>query len=361
MAPKVSLLGSVSFGWLHDVGGFQYDEPYFLDPQHRLRQDEAVNVFLAERFPDDPIYNFEAHCVQAEGRGQPVALVGGIQTNLIIGAAAGAQFVFQPDKDMDITQTPLGDIKDVDPLWKIDWENTWPVSMFLQQIREMRESHGKDYAIIPPFFWDTAGRPVTFGPVTTAQKLMGERVFMEMKDNPAFLHEFLDWIMASKHRLIKLFAEAAGIEIHGIHLGVCSACMMGPDHFAEFILPAINQFGREYGPVKVHSCGLSDHLIDVFAEIKGLECLNVGSNTSVAKIRERIGNLRIDVIPDAQLLTFDTTADVDKWTRQTVEENDQGELEFQYHMDLLQPLENCLQINHTLRELGFECSRQTVY
>ena len=43
---------------------------------------------------------------------------------LIIGAAMGAKFVFQPDKDMDISVTPLVDLKDVDPLWKIDWENT---------------------------------------------------------------------------------------------------------------------------------------------------------------------------------------------------------------------------------------------
>ncbi|MHC4799217.1 MAG: uroporphyrinogen decarboxylase family protein [Planctomycetota bacterium] len=301
MAGKVSLLGSVSFGWLNQVGGFQYDEKYFLDPQHRLSQDQVVKALLDERFPNDPIYNFEAHCVRAEGRLKPVALVGGIQVNLIIGAAVGAKFAFQPDKDMDITQTPLADIKDIDPLWKIDWANTWPISLFLQQVQEMRQSHGNRYAIIPPFFWDTTHRPGTFGPVSTAQKLIGERVFTEMKDDPAFLHEFLDWIMESKRQLIQLFANAAGFELYGIHLGVCSACMIGPDQFAEFILPAVKQFGKLYGPVKIHSCGLSDHLTDVFAEVEGLECLNVGSNTSVAKIRERIGNVHIDLIPYAQM------------------------------------------------------------
>jgi hypothetical protein len=275
MAQNVSLLGSVSFGWLNNVGGFQYDENYFLDPQHRLKQDEAVKAFLDERFPDDPIYNFEAHCVRAEGRQRPVALVGGIQVNLIMGAAVGAKFAFQPDKDMDITQTPL--------------------------------------------------------------------------------------LVVSKRQLIELFAREAGFEIDGVHLGVCSACMIGPDQFAEFILPAVQNFGKLYGLVKIHSCGLSDHLTEMFAEIEGLNCLNVGSNTSVAKIRERIGNVHIDLIPDAQMLTFGTTPEIDRWTRQTVEENGDGELEFQYHMDLLQPEENCLQINKTIRELGYDCSRQEVF
>jgi hypothetical protein len=361
MAGKVSLLGSVSFGWLHGHGAFRYDDRYFLDPYHRLEQDEAVNAFLAERFPDDPIYNFEAHCVQPEGRCRPVALVGGIQTNLIIGAAVGAEFVFQADKDMDIARPPLADTTDLDRLWKIDWENTWPVDLFLQQVRQMRSSHGDRYAIVPPFFWDARGRAVTFGPVTNAQKLMGERVFTEMADDPVFLHEFLDWIMESEGRLIRLFAVAAGIQVKGIHLGVCSACMIGPHHFAEFILPAISRCREEFGPVKVHSCGLSDHLLDPFAEIDGLSCLNVGSDTSVAGIRERMGDVRIDVIPDARLITFGTPEMVDRWVRRSVEENGDGELEFQYHLDVLQPEANCLQINNTLRELGFDCPRQTVF
>ena len=75
MAGKASVLGSVSFGWLYDQGGFRCDEPFFMDPGRRLAQEQAINAFVAERFAAEPIYNFEAGLVQVEGRRRPVALV----------------------------------------------------------------------------------------------------------------------------------------------------------------------------------------------------------------------------------------------------------------------------------------------
>ena len=168
-------------------------------------------------------------------------------------------------------------------------------------------------------------------------------------------------LLFGRRGLLGPVLAAAGIDVAGIHFGVCSACMIGPDHFAEFTLPALNRMGREFGPIKVHSCGLSDHLTDLFGGIEKLTCLNVGSHTSVARIRERLGNLRVDVIPDAQLLTCQTPDAVDRWVRRTVDENGDGRLEFQYHLDLLQPEENALQMGRTLRELGFDCPREPMF
>ncbi len=363
----ISVLGSVSFGWLHDDGGFVVDEPFFMDPLVRREREAAMHAFVARRFPRDPVYNIEAHLVQVEGRRRPVVLVGGIQPNLILGAAVGARFVFYGDKDPDVTQTPLKDITSLEPLWKIDWASTWPVSLFLDQIecvrREFARTQGGVPAptIVPPYFWDTTGRATTHGIVTTAQKLMGERVFLEMVDNPAFVHEFLEWIVDAYVKQIHLFAAAAGLPITGLHTGDCSVCMIGPRQFEEFVLPHLDDFARRVGPLRLHSCGHSDHLLDTFQQVGGLASLNVGSNTSVAAIRERFGPTRIDLIPDTQLLTFGKPADVDAWTRRSVEENGDGRLEFQYHLDAGQPQETCLQINRTLESLGIDTPREEVF
>ncbi len=361
MASGISVLGSVSFGWLHEQAGFQYDEPFFMDPNRRLAQEQAANALVADRFPDEPIYNFEAGLVQVEGRRCPVALVGGIQPNLILGAALGAKLVFYGDKDPDITQTPLADMKDLDLLRGIDWQTTWPIDELLRQIEATRASLGPTHAVIPPFFWDTTGRATIHGVLTTAQKLMGERVFVEMLDNPTLVHEFLDWIAEAYIQLACLFADTVGMKITGLHVGECSACMVGPAQLAGFALPALNKLAERLGPVRLHSCGQSDHLLDVFAQVNGINCLNVGSNTSVARIRERFGNVRIDLIADTPLLTNAEPADVDAWVRQTVEENGGGPLEFHYHLEKGQPEANCLQINQTVRDLGFSCSRQEVF
>jgi hypothetical protein len=65
--------------------------------------------------------------------------------------------------------------------------------------------------------------------------------------------------------LIRLFAGAAGMAISGLHVGDCSLCMVSPQAFAELVLPPLNDLARGFGPLRLHSCGCSDHLLDAFA------------------------------------------------------------------------------------------------
>lgn len=357
----ISVLGSVSFGWLHAHGGFLFDEGFFFDPRRRLEQERQMREFVAERFPDVPIYSIEAHLVQVEGRRRAVALVGGLQPNLILGTAVGASFAICPERDPDITPAPLAGLKDVDPLWKTDWADTWPISLFLAQVRQMREVLAPDVAVIPPFFWDTTGRATTHGIITTAQKLVGEKIFLDMVDNPGFVRELFAWIVDAYVKLIRLFADAAGMEVTGLHTGECSGCMMGPDQFAEFALPCLNELADRVGPLRLHSCGNSNHLLDVFREVHNVAILNIGSGTSVAAARERLGDVRIDIMPETHLLTAGSPQDMDAWVRQCVAENGDGRLQFEYHLDLNQPVENCMQIHRTLADMGVRSRREQIF
>ena len=357
----VSFLGSVSFGWLHARGGFVFDEPFFLDPNLHLERERQIQAFVARVFPDDPIYNMEAHLVQVEGRGRPVALVGPLQPNLILAAAVGAKFVFYGDKDPDVTPTPLAEVREVDALSRIDWAGTWPMSLFLDQIDRMRRTVGRSHRVIPPYFWDATGRATIHGILTTAQKLIGQRVFVEMIDNPSFVHDLFGWITEAYIAQIRLFAEAAGMEIAGLHVGDCSLCMVGPDQFAEFVLPHVNHLARAFGSVRFHSCGKVDHLLEAFTAVEHLAILNLGSGTSVRKMRERFGPIRIDLTPDVKMLTFGTPREIDAWVRRTIEENAGGPLEIQNHIDLAQPEANGQAMIRALRDLGVVGKRRPFY
>jgi len=359
--PSISALGSVSFAWLHAHAGFSFEESYFLDPAVRFRQDAAINSFLDERFPNDPVYNFEAGLVQAEGRTRPVMLVGGLQPNLILGAALGAQFVFYGDKDPDITPAPLADADAADRLRQTDWAQVWPVELFLRQLAELRESGPPGYALIPPFFWDVTGRATIHGVLTTAQKLVGEQVFVDIMERPDSAFDLLEAIADAYERLIRLCSEAAGLPVTGLHVGECSGCMIGPEAFEAFVLPVLNRMADRIGPVRLHTCGPSDHLIESFTKVRRLAALNVGSGTSVRSIRRHLPDLRIDVIPDTTWITSQTMREVGAWVRATIDENAGGPLQFQYHIDLGQPVANFLQIHRTLRELGFECGRRRLF
>jgi hypothetical protein len=233
--------------------------------------------------------------------------------------------------------------------------------LFLEQIGKVREELGSEYVIVPPFFWVKTGRATTHGIVTTAQKLVGERIFLEMADESSFAGDLFHWIAESYAALIELFAEAAGLRLTGIHMGDCSLCMVGPGPFRRLVLPHTNALARRIGPLRLHSCGHSDHLLDAFQSLENLGSLNVGSNTSVAKVRERFGAMRLDLIPDTQLLSVGTPSDVDRWVRRSVAENGDGALQIEYHLDVGQPLENFLAIHRTLESLGFPTPRCEIH
>ena len=192
---SISILTSVSKGWLHKEGGFYFGESYYLDPLYRQAQDRKINSFLRENFDDYAIYNLESNLVQPAFWQPDHFYVGGIQPNLILGACLGAEFIYYPDKDMDLaTTSPVGNLKSVDDLPKPEDILSNPIIQYFdKQLVELRELHPED-TVIPPFFWDTSGRATIHGFITTSQKLFGEEIFIRIYDKPEFVKSFHNWI-----------------------------------------------------------------------------------------------------------------------------------------------------------------------
>ncbi len=63
-------------------------------------------------------------------------------------------------------------------------------SVSIGWLHPLRAEHGDSRPIISPFYWDASGRATIHGPVTAAQRLMGERFFMEMLEDAPFFERF---------------------------------------------------------------------------------------------------------------------------------------------------------------------------
>lgn len=352
---RIDIQGSASIGWLHQNAGLVCDETYYFDPEVRNQRCLAMQDFCAKQFPDYEINFFEGNLVESVHWVRNQMVVGAIQPNMLLGAAVGAKFVFSGVRDPDIEMTPLKDL-DSDGLARlreIDWANTYPFKVFLDQIDELKNRYGTSRPIIPPFFWDRSGRATIHGPITTAQKLMGERFYIEMIENESFAREFLDWIADSYIALCRLFSERAGLPITSLHIGECSACLLGPEQFQSMPLESIQKLIDALGPGRVHSCGLSDHLLEGFAAIRNLVCVNTGSRTSVAKVREIFGpDILVEIAPDAQLCCFGKPEEMKQFIDQSVAENGDGPLAIRYHFDQGYPQANCEALHERLIELG---------
>ncbi len=351
----IHLLTSISKGWLHNEGGFNFDEPYYMDPLYRREQDLKIDRFLQERFPNYAFYNMESNLVQREYWQPDYVYVGGIQPNLIVGACLGAKLAFYPDKDIDLAAlNPLGYITSSAELPPVADILAHPlIKRFDAQIVELHHTH-PELTIIPPFFWDTSGRATVHGFITTSMKFYGESIFIKIFEDPDFVKGFHNWIAEVYIALIQHYSKLGNIPVTSIHTGECTGTMIRDKHYDEFVIPYINKMADALGPIRLHSCGQSDHLLHVMPHIHHLEVLDTGSNTSLAKVRQTLGfDVRIDLAPPLDvLLETSTKAAAITWLDQTLLENGDGPLLIGYHFEPGYSLENCLTIHDELSKRG---------
>lgn len=350
----IKIQASVSKGWLHSHGGFDFTGRYYLDPYFRMKQDEACHNFIKERFPEYPLYNMEDNLVQAEYVVPDMMLVGAIQPNMIIAAALGSEFIFAPDRDSDVRGFPLKDIKDLKDLPPVSGIRDLEFIRNLKnQFLEAREKYPW-CRIIPPFFWDTSGRATIHGIITTSMKFIGQDIFTMMMIYPDLVKGIHAWIADVYTGVIKLFSELGDLPVASVHVGECSGTMLDAASYLEFVTPYINRLGREFGAIRLHSCGNADHVMPSICAIDNLTVIDTGSDTSIARIRELRGrDFEINVFPHVDCLSERAKhKDIQDWLARTLKDNDGGNLKIEYHLESDYNLENCMYIHDELDRLG---------
>jgi hypothetical protein len=299
----IKIQASVSKGWLNKFGGFVFPDQYYLDPVFRWEQDRKINRFVREQFPNYAIYNMEDNLIQANYVNENQVLVGAIQPNMILAAILGARFSFFEDKDSDVLGRPLEHISNIQELPSLNSILEHSLIKDLEkQMQAIRDIH-PEQRIIPPFFWDDSGRATIHGVITTSLKLTGDNIMMIMLADPALAHAIHQWIVDAYVILIQHFAALGNLTISSVHVGECAGTMISSQLYDDFVVPYISQLGDKLGAVRLHSCGISNHLIQPVSRIHNLKIIDTGSGTSILKIREIMGkDFEINVFPPVEVL-----------------------------------------------------------
>ncbi len=350
----IKFQASVSKGWLHDKGGFIFDESYYMNPLYRLEQDKKMNQLTRNIFGQYPIYPMEANLMQAPYVTDRQVLVGGIQPNLILAALLGAKFIFPPDKDSDVQGQPLLNIDNDTILPTAESVLQHPlIRKFDEDIRLIQKEH-PDLEVIPPFFWDNSGRATIHGIITTSFKLIGDEAMMMFFTNPELLKSVHQWIDDTYSLLIDHYSKLAEIPVTSVHVGECSGTMISNEQYLEFIIPYVDQLGDRFDNIRLHSCGISDHILDAITSIKKLGIIDTGSNTSVKKIREMMGpEFEINLEPPVKLMLNSASSnDMLDWLNLTLKENDGGPLKIALHLESGYNTKNCMLLYDELKKRG---------
>jgi hypothetical protein len=350
----ISIEASVSKGWLHKNGGFIFDNQYYLDPFYRWEQDKKISKFVKEKFPRFTIYNMEANLIQAKYVRDNHVLVGAIQPNMILATILGAKFSFFEDKDADVTGRPLEFIStkgELPPLNTILDHSL--VKDLEKQMSDISKSH-PELRVIPPFFWDESGRATIHGILTTSLKLTGDNIMIILMSDPDLAHSIHQWIVDAYVILIRHFSKLGNLPITSIHVGECAGTMVSSDLYEDFIVPYISQLGEKLGDVRLHSCGISDHLIKTISHIKNLKIIDTGSGTSIGIIREFMGrDFLIHIAPPMELFMAGVPQkEIVDWLDKTLLDNQGGPMQIAYHMESDYEIGNCLVLHEELERRG---------
>jgi hypothetical protein len=350
----IKIQASVSKGWLNKNGGFIFTGQYYLDPVFRLEQDRKINRFVREQFPGIAIYNMEDNLVQAAYVKDNQVLVGAIQPNMILAALLGAKFSFFEDKDSDVLGKPLENISDIQELTPLKYIlNHSLIKEMENQMKIIRETH-PELRIIPPFFWDESGRATIHGVITTSLKLTGDNIMTLMMTDPGLAHAIHQWIIDAYVILINHFSSLGNLVVSSVHVGECAGTMISSQLYEDFVVPYLSQLGDKLGPLRLHSCGISDHLILPASHIRNLKIIDTGSGTSILKIREIMGNaFEINVFPPTDILLKGIPqSEVISWLNKTLSENQGGPLQIAYHLEADYEVNNTLVIHSELEKRG---------
>ena len=340
---QTTISGTLSKGWMASALGITFDRDYYFDPGRRYDIDCRCNEYAAQQFPGMRLFYSESNLGQIDYWDKDQVQIGGIQPNMILGMLLGADFMPNDRGDADITPGCLAGKDPADPSMRrrmthlpaveslLDHEL---IGLFDGQIRQAQGDGRRRLRPIPPFFWDASGRATIHGVMTSAQKFLGETIFLDMMTEPQRALEIMSWIGDAFIVLCRHFSQIANLPITGVHVGECSACMVSPQLIEQFVAPVTSKIGEQLGPVRLHSCGPSTNHLEAFAKIKTLNSLNLGGDTSIQSARQVFGKeMPISVSPLPQDMSAEATDPILCWAERIFKENDGGPLEFVYHVE----------------------------
>ena len=295
----VSIHPYLCLEFVHEQTGVRFNERYFNDPEYRREQDIHINRRLFDYFSR---YWPEVATSYAQ---EPGYTVGVGAAFVIVAALFGSQIRYYDNFHPDCTPEPLAWASDPEQLQVPDVANTWPLSQYLDQYTALAARYGRECVSLPGFASGGVLFPQYQGlgmhsPLTTAYKLRGGQLFLDMEERPELARRLLAVVRDTYYQIFDLLIDLLGLRTEVIFFGACSSSWISERVWRQWELPAIREIADRYGSrIIVHSCGRSTHLLKPLTELPRLLELHLGDQTDLALARRLAPEVGLYIVPDS--------------------------------------------------------------
>ena len=144
-------------------------------------------------------------------------------------------------------------------------------------------------------------------PLCTVAQICGyDKLFVWMYDEPAAVHDlfdmvtetFINWVKVQKEHIGEPLDSSNGLQGVwspkgvGVWVSDDDLVSVGPDHYAEFVVPANSRIFEAFGGGSVHFCGNGLHQVGNLLNTKNIRVVNnspMGDSDTFGRLVEKLG------------------------------------------------------------------------
>jgi hypothetical protein len=256
--------------WYRQHAEIDFGERFHADPAYRRDCVVAMRRELLERFPG-------THIGGADRNAEPLDLLTGTYGAGTVAAIYGVPLVYYPDNWPNCAHHYLSD-EELARLEPPDLDRNPHFNRLLEQVDWIARSEG---AVTGFINWQ--------GVLNNAHRLRGERLFLDMMDEPDKARHLFGCVAKTMEDGIRRLHErqsASGVDYRFVTVSNCLVNLVSPHIYREQLQPFDQQLAALYGCIGIHNCAWNaTPYLDSYARVPGVAYIDMGADTDLALAR----------------------------------------------------------------------------
>ena len=138
------------------------------------------------------------------------------------------------------------------------------------------------------------------GVLNTAFRLRGEKVLMDLVDDPTVAEHLFECIaitMIQGKKLLYQRQSKSGLDYDFGNIGNCTVNMVGPELYEKHVFPYDRMIRKEFRDFAIHNCAWTvDPYMEIYSQVEGLGYLDMGFDTDFEKAKKLFPNTRRNIL-----------------------------------------------------------------
>jgi hypothetical protein len=138
------------------------------------------------------------------------------------------------------------------------------------------------------------------GILNVALKLRGNDLFMDMFDDPDFVHALLGHVartIGDLSKVVQARQRASGFDIDLLSMSNCVMSMVSPEQYEKFVLPLDRQLSSQYHRFGVHTCSwVIDQYAAALRRIDRMGYIDTGMDSDLGRVKQLFPDTRRAVL-----------------------------------------------------------------